>query len=252
MAYYLMVEEKKEQYSIIDINRSPIFYRTSKFKGNKASLEEIDNFTVMFYDETELRRHLLDNKLISESNYGRNLSIRLARGGKYHKVMYDFLYQKDIEYIMDPKKLIKRVKDKLIEKDYIFIIKYANKYIKYHGCEIISAEVREFANYSLKTGVSSRHFYEYDENGDDPLTIMTKLLIYEHKYDYGKIVYSDNTKYRNLHDIIAFINNYEKKNKKEIEQVEEDQLSLFQVAPKDGKKRKKVIDGQFILKDFLN
>ena len=52
----------------------------------------------MFNDEKELRKALFKEKLLEHRYSGSNLSIRLLRNGKYYKVMYDFLYQKDIDF----------------------------------------------------------------------------------------------------------------------------------------------------------
>ena len=46
--------------------------------------------------------------------------------------MYDFLYQKDIEYVMNPKLIIDKINSKLDERDYRFVNTFANNYLQFH------------------------------------------------------------------------------------------------------------------------
>ena len=80
----------------------------------------------------------------------------------------------------------------------------------------------------------SSHFYEEDEHEDNPLQRMARLLIYDYYQEKnGHIVYKSTIKYRNLHNVLAFVDYYDNK-----------------YAPKDNitaaksKKKKKYIPGQ--------
>ena len=249
MAYYLTVEKKRGEYTPIDITKSKYFERISNFKGMGSSLQEIDIFTMMFNDEKELRKVLFKEKLLEMKYFSKPLAIRNLKNGKYNKVMYDFLYQKDIEYIMDPNKLIERINYKLVEGDYRFIEKYANTFLKFHDCLSTAPEVREFATRSARYNAPSRYFSELDENHDNPVTRLTKLLIYEYiQTPSGRVEYSNKIKYRNLHAVLAFTNHYDEKHKEDLPKEENTILLEPPVKAKKRTKSKK-IDGQFSLFD---
>ena len=243
MAYYITVESKKGKYTPLNITNSILFTRISNLKGTGSTLEEIDLFTMMFNDISELKERLIKEKILDYRAINKNLSIRRLHKGSYLKVTYDFLYQHDIEYVMDPSKIIARVNNKLLSKDFRFISKLANHYLEYYECSSTAPEVREFANNSIRLNQIDNHFYEEDENDHDILTRMLKLLIYEYReLPNGKVEYSDKVKYRNIHSLIAFINNYDKKYQEELPEE-----SIF-IKPKSKTKRKEY-PGQISLFD---
>ena len=216
MAYYLTIEKRKGEYTPLDITKTNCFTRMSNLKSMGATLQEIDLFTMNFNNEKELRTFLFKNKLVEMKEAGKNLSIRVLHKNKLYKVMYDMFYQKDIDYIADPTKLIRRINNKLYEEDYRFIEKYANNFMNFYDCLSTAAEVREFATTSTKYGTVNRHFRELDENHDNALTRMTKLLIYDYyQTPSGRIEYKNTIKYRNLHAVLAFVNHYDDTIKKE-------------------------------------
>jgi len=66
MAYYFTVESKRDEFIPIDIKDS-IYFQILKRKYEKPcaySLEEIDNFTMMFDNELELRHILISEGLL--------------------------------------------------------------------------------------------------------------------------------------------------------------------------------------------
>ena len=247
MAYYMTIQKKKGEYTPIDITKSKYFTRISKFKGMGMSLEETDLFTMMFNNESELRKALFDEGFIEQKYYDNPLAIRLLRNNKYHKVMYDFLYQKDIEYVMNPTLIIKRIDKKLDSNDFRFVNTFANNYLRFHECLSTAPEVREFAMQSIRDGRRSKYFNILDENKDNPLVRMTKLLIYKYyQKPNGVVEYTNEIIYRNLHSVLAFINHYDKKY---LDEVDKDQISLFEVdnTKKKIRKKDKQIDGQYSL-----
>lgn len=243
MAYYLTVEKKRGEYMPLDITNSKYFTRISNLKGNKANLNEIDLFTMMFNDNMELRKSLIDEGILSIGDSNKELSIRRIEKGKYIKVPYGNLYQRDIEYVMDPKKLIRRINDKLLNKDFRYVERLANNYLDYRECSSTSGEVKMAANDSVRINGISNYFNMVDQNNDKLLIRMLKLLIYEHhELPSGKVIYSDKVIYRNLHSLIAFTDYYDDKYMYE----EKEQYSLF-VSDNKTLKRKKQIDGQYCL-----
>ena len=217
MAYYITAEEKRGKYVPLKITSSERFERSSNLKGDGASLAEIDKLTMQFNNESELRKALHKEGILTMRHTRSKLSIRMLQGGLYKKISYDFLYKKDLEYVTNPKLIIKRINDALYDKDFRFISMYANHYLNYYDCGSTAAEVREAAFSSMCTNQISKHFYIRDESGDALLTRMTKLLIYKYNQaPSGRVEYQNIVKYNNLHSIIAFINNYNKKYSEEL------------------------------------
>lgn len=213
MAYYIMGERKRGEFISLDITHDELFTRFSRFTSNACSLEEIDNFTVNFVDGEDLRRYLYKQGILVSELCDKPLSIRTFYNSKNsRRVMYDFLYQKDKKYLDNPKLLIDDINYRLLTKDFRFVLEYANHFFNYYDSYDITPEIRAFSKDSLDFGYTNRHFAERDENGDTPIVRMTKQLIYEYDHrDYGRITYYKGIKYRNLHDIIAFCDNYDKK-----------------------------------------
>lgn len=217
MAYYMMCEKRRGDYSLIDITKSNCFTKLSKFKNGGCDLREIDAFTTQFFDEEELREYLITQGLLSFDDVNKNLSIRKKNKDKYDKVRYDFLYQKDIDYIFNPNKIIDKILNKLYQGDFRFIQDFANNYMKYRECSSTMPEVRYYANESIKNGCISNGFSLVDENGDNLIRRAVKLLIYKYNQQLdGKLFYSNDIVYRNLHSIICFVNNYDKKHGNEV------------------------------------
>ena len=225
MAYYLMYDagkkDRKTVFEVIDITKAPIFTRLSKtLKNHGCTIEEIDNFTLNFNNSLEISKYLVGNGLLPRDKMDRELSIRQIRKGEYDKVFYDLLYQKDIEYVFNPDKIIEKINDKLWrEKDFRFIEKLVNRFYNNHECKSTIPEVRAAILETIRTGNISNMFNMRDNNNDDLLTRLIKLLIYDYyQSSDGKTHYTtrvdDNRKiikYNNLHSVIAFVNNYDKK-----------------------------------------
>lgn len=213
MAYYFMVEKKKGEYLPLDIRCSRYFQLSPKYKKACAyTLQEIDLFTMMFNDEEELRKVLLLEEIIPVNLSTKSLSIRTLIKGTYNKVPYDFLYQKDIEYIMNPIKVIETIMKRYYQNDFVFIKKFADYFSNHYECKSTAPEIRQLAEISIREGKRNYHLDEIDKNGDKQVARLVKLLILKHyERPDGFIDYKNEPNYRNLHDVITFINNYDKK-----------------------------------------
>ena len=65
MSYYFMVLGKKGEYIPLDIPKSKYFARLTNSRGKNCSLNEIDVFTTLFFDENEfedLNKYVDDKK----------------------------------------------------------------------------------------------------------------------------------------------------------------------------------------------
>ena len=213
MAYYFMLETKKSNFKPINIVNSKYFQTQTKkyIKPFAYSLEEIDNFTMMFDNEIELRERLIEEGILPVTAINKPLSIRILNKDKYNKVPYDFLYQKDIEYIMEPERLLAKIIKRFYEGDLLLIKKIANHFSENYSCQTTVAEVRQLIEISIREGKINHHFDDLDENQDKLLTRLLKLIILDSYSDkYGKTRYNNKIKYRNLHHLIALINYYDK------------------------------------------
>lgn len=212
MAYYFMVEKKRGEFQSIDICKSKYYFSGRKYDKKCAySLDEIDSFTMMFNNEEELRRELVSEGLLDIDLINKPLSSRYYSKGQYNKVPYSFLYQRDMELVADPKRVVDLIVYKYYKSEFVFIKKLADYFSNFYECRITAAEVRNLSNDSIRIGMWNRHMDEVDKNGDILVKRMVKLLIYKHfEMDSGYIKYNDKINYRNLHMIIAFIRNYNK------------------------------------------
>lgn len=255
MAYYFMVESKKGNFTPLEISNSPYFQIIDR-KYNKKyaySLDEIDSFTTMFNNEQELRNILLSEGILSQEFRNKPLSTRFLNKGDYQKVRYDFLYQKDLEYIANPTKVLEFIMQKYYQNDFIFLKKFANNFSKYYECSSTAPEVLQASISSIREGKRNSLFESIDLNGDLLVTRLVKLLILKHTENPdGTITYQNKVNYRNLHSVIAYINNYFYKQEPILEPIKE-----FESIKKDNpqpeivvktKTRKKVLtplEGQF-------
>lgn len=247
MAYYFMVESKKGKQVPIEISNSKYFQdEIRKYKKTFAySLQEIDRFTTMFDNETELRERLFEEGTLPFHLIDKQLSIRCLNKNEYSKVPYDFLYQNDIEYIMEPERLIEKIMRSFYEGDLLLIKKITSRFSEEHRCKTTAAEVRQITETSIRENRLSRHFDELDENNDKLLPRLLKLIILE-SFDnkQGKVVYKDTVNYRNLHILIALVNYHEKKKNKQeettIENIQTTSEEEIQEKSKEDKTKKSI------------
>lgn len=255
MAYYFMVETKKGEYNPLNISSSKYFPKTTtKYKkANAYTLEEIDQFTMMFNNEQELRNALIEEGILPINLSSKPLSTRFLSKSKYNKVMYDFLYQKDIEYIAFPTKVVELIMKRHYQNDFLFIQKLANNFVKYYECSTTAPEVAQLSEASIRRGNRHPALDEIDLNGDRLVARLVKLLILKHhECPNGWIDYKSEVNYKNLHSLIAFINNYDAKNNPKKEEIK-----TTSTIPKEIKVRKKTpkkrneIEGQISFTDLI-
>ena len=215
MAYYFTVEIKKGNNIPLEIKNS-IYFQTIQRKYTKDcaySLQEIDSFTMMFDNELELRERLVEEGILPFELFKKPLSIRFYKNNMYKKIPYDFLYQEDIEYIMEPDRLISLIMKRYYQNEFIFIRKLSSHFSEVYECSTTAKEVVRLSEASIFQGQRHIGLEELDRNGDMPVSRMLKLLILTHyEKPNGMIEYKEQVNYRNLHDLIAFVNNYDKSN----------------------------------------
>ena len=256
MAYYFMVEKKKGQYESLGIDS---LFDSQKRKYSKAgafTLQELDAFTMQFDDEYELRKILFYKGVLPSEYIDKPLSIRWASKGEYTKVPYDFLYQKDMVLVLDPSKLVELIMKRYYSNDFFFIKKFAEHFNSYHDCSTTAPEVMMYADMAIKNHVGSKYLEERDRNNNNMVERLIKLLLFEYyEYPSGYIDYKIKIKYRNLHTMIAFINNYDVKYgivKKNDNRNIRDIVPEFRPKTRKRVKRNEEVDGQISLFDMLD
>lgn len=248
MAYYFMVERNKGQYQPLNISESKYFQTIPKFKKIGAyNLKEIDDFTMMFDNEEELRKALVSEEVLHPSISAKPLSIRCLKDGTFNRVEYDLLYQKDIEHMNCPEKLIEMILTRYYNGEFALIKKIGSHFSSFKPAEPYAAEVARFCEISIYQNKRYSALDEIDSNGDHLVNKMLKLIIYQSfKNSYGKTFYKGEVNYRNLHDLVALINHYDKKIQPEV--IEEPTI-YKEIVDKNVKTKKRTkkynLDGQF-------
>lgn len=213
MAYYFMVEEKRGDYKPIEIDKTSVYSISKKqyVKKGAYGLKEIDLFTTLFKDELELRLTLINDGLLRPELSNKPLSIRFYNKNSYSKVRHDFLYEKDLKYIQNPKLVWQFVMNRFNKEDYVFIEKLSSYFSHHYECANTATEVMHGALHSIHNGKKHEILNRTDLNGDLLISRLIKLIIYKSYTDYsGYTIYKDEVNHRNLHALIAFINNYYK------------------------------------------
>jgi len=241
MAYYFMVEKKKGDYLPLEISDSNLFTEKRKYvKPHAYTLQEIDKFTMMFNNEVELRNYLISEGILNLELATKPLSTRWVSKGKYNKIPYDFLYQRHIEYVMDPTKLVDYILRRYNKNDFVFIKKFAEYFSSTYECSSTASDVRMYAEMAIRDRIGNRYLEERDKNNNNLVERLIKLLLLEHtELPNGFIVYKDKINYRNLHNILAFITNYLKKQNIQLDIPKEE-------TPKVIENKTKSIEEEFV------
>lgn len=98
MAYYLTIANKGE-YKKLNLLLLEGFIKTSKFKGEALSLDELDDLTSKYQDEYEFKKKLYQAGIISIDEITKELSIRRKQNNNLIKVKYGLIYQKESKYL---------------------------------------------------------------------------------------------------------------------------------------------------------
>lgn len=85
MAYYLTIVNKGE-YKKLNLLLLEGFIKTSKFKGEALSLDELDDLTSKYQDEYEFKKKLYQAGIISIDEITKELSIRRKQNNNLIKV----------------------------------------------------------------------------------------------------------------------------------------------------------------------
>lgn len=207
MAYYLTIKKNKE-YSKLDISNLSEFRKMSKFRGNTSySLEEIDYFTSCFSNEFVLKKVLLQEGIIEESDITKDIEIRYKDKDKLSKVRYDLVYREASKYF-DVNYLRNFILGKSNDKD--FLIKLTSFYRNSYRNNENICRIR----YILNT--KDEHEFTMHQT----LTDFVINEIYAIDYKTGNC----SLKYKSLHDLAMFCYTYDLNSVRKERNISEDEL----------------------------
>lgn len=150
MAYYLTIANKGE-YKKLNLLLLEGFIKTSKFKGEALSLDELDDLTSKYQDEYEFKKKLYQAGIISIDEITKELSIRRKQNNNLIKVKYGLIYQKESKYL-DQLYLRSILISK--QRDYTFLEKLSSYYRNSYNNSI------NIANLSL----IAKHHYDFENS----------------------------------------------------------------------------------------
>lgn len=231
MAYYLTIKDKNN-YKKLDISSMKEFTRTSKYKNDRYSLEELDLFTSCFNDEIELKRSLFKQNIIPLEDITNDISIRIKIKDKLEKVKYNLVYKDTYKYL-----------DVIYLKSVLNILsgnkEFLNKLIAYYRNSFCNNENIAKIRWILLGNDGG----ELNINSVINDFIIKEVL----KTDVttGEVV----IKYKSLHDLSMFTYNY--LNKEENKKLDLLKLQKELLTENKGKTKKltKEVEGQISLFD---
>jgi hypothetical protein len=161
-----------------------------------------------------------------------------------------------MDYVLEPAKLVEVIMTKFYKKDFVFLKRFANCFASHRECSTTAPEVRMYAEMSIRDGECCKFFDVVDKNGDNQVKRLIKLLLFEYQEQSdGYIYYKNKINYRNLHMMIAFINNYNMQygisslKKKEQPRINDGVPSVFYHDSVKPKKKVKILPGQLSIFD---
>ena len=210
MAYYLTIQKKKGEYQELNIRGMKEFERSTRFTGTSYSLKEIDDFTSKFGSEVELKSKLYDKGIIDLEDITKEISIRMKKNDALEKVKYGLVYA-DIKKYLDIDYLNHLILS--LQNDRIFLEKLVSNYNNSY-CNVIA--IAEIKNYLTR-------------NSDFNINIFNSInqFFIREVFSFDKFGVAT-LKYKSLHDLAMFINNYVTK-KELIENNISDEFNKIQI-----------------------
>lgn len=216
MAYYLTTKNKNS-FDIVDITKSKKFKKLSTYtKEGACSLKEIDNFTIQFNNEADMKKQLFLEEIIDSEQGFKTLSVRIKNKDNYKKVMYEALYKDNAGHFVakterEYRSLLKdeigelsvgRIIFEYLQKinDVDFLDKFVRTFYNYYECRLSINDLGCYVSDSKRTGIFSRYLES---------TFMETL--YSLCYGYDKINETKVKNYKNIHTLAAFIAHQDKK-----------------------------------------
>ena len=212
MAYYFAVETKENNYDAVNIKRSRTYSHQAYMYDNPfaCTLKEIDEITTTFKNEEELRLALINSYSLNSQNFDKSFRIFYKEGMESRIVSKSILYEDSREYIEEPIEVIKYIQNKSQENDYTFFRQLADTLSDESITKSLVSKIATLIENGVVSGNRDEELDKINIFGTNIVIETAKLLIYQNYInEQGNISYKNRINYEKLHNIIAFISDYD-------------------------------------------
>lgn len=245
MTKYYLVQENKEELSIIDFSKID---ECSEF--NSTNLKDIISFTSMFKNEKELKELLVNHNLIKVDNFNKKLKITYNYKKERKTLMYGITYENDIKFFNEV--YIKRY---LYENknNYELLETLCNHYRNSYNQGLNIDTIREYIRFFKKYETDSNTDY-LDDDKKEMISDFEKAInsfVFKEIYRYDKKNNEYKENFKGLRDLAMFLSYQEKKNKEEIiSEKQNNEESNINKPKVKTKKKDNNIPGQLTFADM--
>lgn len=220
MAYYLAVETNPYEYTALKLKASKPFGPLGEQEDPYAcGLEEIEGYTTLFENHTTLTKRLASNGILQYRDLSKPLAIFYVNGIEVRKLKGDILYKESVDYLLFPTLIYDYILEQGNNRNIHFFRQLSQTL---ENTSIIRYMVTQLANIMTKEK-------QYDKSSlfdklksskpivdDNLIENIADALIYPFTLDdNGTLVYKNEFSREKVHEIIAFITEYDKKYSKE-------------------------------------
>lgn len=212
MAYYFAVETEKNNYNAVNIKRSRIYSNQVYVYDNPfaCTLKEIDEITSTFKNEEELRLALINCYSLNLQNFDKSFRIFYKEGMESRIVSKSIIYEDSRELLEEPTEVIKYIENKAKENDYNFFRQLANTLSDESITKSLVSKIATLIEKSIISGEPTEELNKINILGTNLVIETSKFLIYENYInEQGNLSYKNRINYEKLHNIVAFISNYQ-------------------------------------------
>ena len=220
MAYYLAVETNPHEYTALKLKSSKPFGPLEENEDPYAcGLEEIEGYTILFENHHTLTKRLASNGILQYRDLFKPLAIFYVNGIEVRKLKGDILYKESADYVYFPSLIYDYILEQGKNRNSHFFRKLSQtldsssitRYMATQLANIIEKE-KQYEKSSLFNRLkSSKPIVD-----DNLIENIANTLLYPFTLgDDGNLVYKNEVSREKLHEIAAFITEYEKTYPKE-------------------------------------
>lgn len=211
MAYYFAVETKENNYTAISIKRCKRNLRTTfRYESPyKYTLEEIDEITSTYTDESELKQALTKVYELTPENIDKPLTIFYAKGMEKRLIKGKILYEDSRTLTEDTSEVIKYIEEKVNDSDFTFFRQLAETLRSDSISKSLVSQLATLIEQKLITE-DTKTLEKINKTINDSVSTTAKILIYNNHIDEKGVIRPTNKiDYESLHNIVSFISDYE-------------------------------------------
>lgn len=208
MAYYLAVETEvqKDKHEGINIRKALQFQKISTSDELfDCTLEEINRFTTLFYDEKRLRHELYSEKLLPKHHYYKDFVIVYINGSEKRQVQGKLLFADSRKYIEKPQLVIDYIVNRINENDISFFRQLETLISYDQTTTYLLSKVIQQIEQKLLFQDTNKYIVSEKLANNTAHALIQDLSIDEE----GTIKFSGNLNYEKFHSTVSFISDYE-------------------------------------------